>query len=386
MGIQNLKDSTSEVDVYRQLQQTLDEMPIGFPPTESGVEIRLLKHLFTPDEAKIAAKLKFAWKPTESLEKIYERLKPMGYSKEELEKYLDNMLKKGAIFGRKEDSKKYYGLALLVVGIYEYQVNKLTKEFLETFQQYIQEAWGMEFMKTGIPQMRTIPIGLEIDHEIEIANYDNIKQLFENVEGPFVLINCICRQERELMGESCHATSRLEACMGFGVMAQTYIDLGWGREISRQEALETLKKNEEEGLIFQPGNAQKIDFVCSCCSCCCGGLTSLKQLPNPADFVTSNYYAEIDPDLCTGCKTCIERCQMDAISPINEISEVNRRRCIGCGNCVYVCPSDAIKLNKKDRHHVPPMTEIDLYNEIAQVKAKRIAKELRRQKRREIRK
>ena len=156
MTVQNLKDSTSEVDVYRQLQQALDEMPIGFPPTKSGVEIRLLKYLFTAEEAKIAAKLKFAWKPTESLDNIYERLKSMGFSKEELENHLDSMLKKGAIFGRKVDNKKFYGLALLVVGIYEYQVNKLTKEFLESFQQYIQEAWGTEAGKNPIPQMRTI--------------------------------------------------------------------------------------------------------------------------------------------------------------------------------------------------------------------------------------
>lgn len=379
MTVQNLKDSTSEADVYRQLQQALDEMPIGFPPTKSGVEIRLLKYLFTPEEAKIAAKLKFAWKPTESLDNIYDRLKSMGYSKEELETHLDSMLKKGAIFGRKEKNTKYYGLALLIVGIYEYQVNKLTKEFLETFQQYIQEAWGMESGKNPIPQMRTIPIGLEVDHEIGIANYDNIKGLFENAEEPFAIINCICRQEREIMGEPCHATSRLESCMGFGDMAQTYIDLGWGREITRQEALDTLKKNEEEGLIFRPGNVKMIDFVCSCCTCCCGGLTGLSQLPNPADFVTTNYYAEIDPDLCTGCEKCIERCQMNAISTEDDVSKVIRNRCIGCGNCIYVCPSEAIKLNKKDKHHVPPMTETDLYNEIAQVKAKRKAEELKGQ-------
>ncbi|MCK4779024.1 MAG: hypothetical protein KAT57_02505, partial [Candidatus Lokiarchaeota archaeon] len=67
MTVQNIKEGTSELDVYRQLQQTLDEMPIGFPPTKSGVEIRLLKRLFTPEEAKIASKLKFAWKDKESL-------------------------------------------------------------------------------------------------------------------------------------------------------------------------------------------------------------------------------------------------------------------------------------------------------------------------------
>jgi len=326
MTIQNLKEGTPEFEVYRQLQQNLDEMPIGFPPTKSGVEIRLLKRLFTPEEAKIASKLKFAWKDQESLDSIYERLKPLGYSKEELESHLDNMISKGAIMGRKEGDKKLYSLALLVIGIYEFQVNKLTKEFLEDLGQYMEEAWGIEEQKIPIPQMRTIPIGLEVDHDIEIASYDNIKELFKNVDGPFVIIDCVCRQEREIAGEPCQATSRSEACMGFGHMAKSYIDAGWGREITREEALEILKKNEEEGLIFQPGNTQKADFVCSCCSCCCGGLRNLKQLPFPVDFVTSNYVAEINPDLCTGCGICIERCQMEAISQKDAISIVNRRR------------------------------------------------------------
>lgn len=386
MTVQNIKEETSELDVYRQLQQTLDDMPIGFPPTKSGVEIRLLKRLFTPEEAKIASKLKFAWKDKESLDSIYERLKPLGYSKEELEKHLDNMISKGAIMGRKEGDKKLYSLALLVIGIFEFQVNKLTKEFIEDLGQYMAEAWGMEAQKIPIPQMRTIPIGLEVDHDIEIANFDNIKQLFNNVDGPFVIIDCVCRQQQEILGEQCHATSRSEACMGFGHMAKSYIDAGWGREITREEALEVLKKNEEEGLIFQPGNSQKADFVCSCCSCCCGGLRNLKQLPNPADFVTSNYYAEINPDLCTGCGTCIDRCQMEAISQVDDVSIVNRKRCIGCGNCIFVCPDNAILLNKKDRQHVPPITGTELYNEITQVRAKLKAKVLRRQQRRESRK
>ena len=43
-----------EVTVYRKLQKYLDRMPISYPETESGVEIRILKHLFTPEEAEIA--------------------------------------------------------------------------------------------------------------------------------------------------------------------------------------------------------------------------------------------------------------------------------------------------------------------------------------------
>jgi hypothetical protein len=64
--------------VYRKLQQHLDKLPIGYPATESGVEIRVLKHLFTPKEAEIATKLRML---PESIKHIYRRVRKMEISK-----------------------------------------------------------------------------------------------------------------------------------------------------------------------------------------------------------------------------------------------------------------------------------------------------------------
>jgi ferredoxin len=171
--------------------------------------------------------------------------------------------------------------------------------------------------------------------------------------------------------------------MGFGPMAQMYNDMGWGREISREEVIEILRKNEEDGLVIQPGNAQKTDFICSCCGCCCEGLSNIKLLPNPADVITTNHYAEIDSDLCIGCGTCIDRCPMEAITLDDDISSIKRIRCIGCGNCITVCDSEAISLTKKDRQEVPADTMTDLYHNIATVKTEYLEKEHRKKERRE---
>ena len=32
-----------DFQIYRKLQERLDKLPVGYPPTESGVEIRILK-------------------------------------------------------------------------------------------------------------------------------------------------------------------------------------------------------------------------------------------------------------------------------------------------------------------------------------------------------
>jgi hypothetical protein len=72
-------------NVYRQLQQHFDSFPLRFPKTETGVEIRLLKRLFTPEEAKIATFLKCGhWGSLDSLEPletIFERVKDLGFSR-----------------------------------------------------------------------------------------------------------------------------------------------------------------------------------------------------------------------------------------------------------------------------------------------------------------
>jgi len=185
----------------------------------------------------------------------------------------------------------------------------------------------------------------------------------------------------EILGKPCQVTSREETCMGLGNMASQYIEFGWGREISKDEAFDVLRKNQEEGLVLQPGNAKKIDFLCSCCGCCCESLQIFNKLPNPADFVHTNYYAEVNPDECVGCGTCIDLCPMNALSLEEDISTVNLKRCIGCGNCVAKCPSDAITLIKKEKHHIPHETYTDLFNELKEKKKVIVEKELKREQR-----
>ena len=41
-------------DIYQQLAQHLDNLPAGYPATESGVELRILQRLFKPAEAELA--------------------------------------------------------------------------------------------------------------------------------------------------------------------------------------------------------------------------------------------------------------------------------------------------------------------------------------------
>ena len=54
-------------DVYRRLQERLDDLPVGYPATASGVELRILKRLFTPEEAEVALALSAAPETAEAI-------------------------------------------------------------------------------------------------------------------------------------------------------------------------------------------------------------------------------------------------------------------------------------------------------------------------------
>jgi len=163
---------------------------------------------------------------------------------------------------------------------------------------------------------------------------------------------CICRKEQGLLGKEC--TRPQETCLGFGDFAQFYIDNKWARAISKEEALRVLDLAEESALVLSPSNSQQLAAICCCCPCCCPILKYAKLMPRPADVVRSYYQAKIDPELCSACGQCTERCQMAAIREGKDSSEVIDEKCIGCGLCVSACPTEAIAMVAKSGMEAPP--------------------------------
>ena len=119
-------------------------------------------------------------------------------------------------------------------------------------------------------------------------------------------------------------------------------------DISREEALALLERSEEIGLVHTVSNvAQGIGYICNCCGCCCGLLRGITDWGIENSVAHANYYAVIDPALCAGCGTCVERCQVHAIHDEDGVSVVVRERCIGCGLCVTGCPDGVPQLLPK---------------------------------------
>jgi ferredoxin len=134
-----------------------------------------------------------------------------------------------------------------------------------------------------------------------------------------------------------------------------------------------LAQADAHNLVLQPSHSEHASFMCLCCGCCCGVLGGIKRHPKPAEFVSSAFIARYDAELCQGCETCLERCQMDALSADGDIVALDADRCIGCGLCVSTCPSGALTLQRKpgrQRVRLPPDLSA-AWREIAQEQAQR---------------
>ena len=364
----------SKDKIYVRLQKHLDNQAVGFPATRSGVELKILKHIFTPEEAEITSYLNY--KP-EPIQTIFGRVGHLVETPEELEKLLDRIQKKGGIESNIKNGLMHYCCAPFVIGMYELQIGRLTPEFIKDFNEYTSnKKFGIEFLGTELPQMRTIPVSKSIHPQHNVSTFDEVTSLLHQAEEPFVIIECICRKKKEIEGQSCKVTDRKETCLAIGSVARMVLKSGNGREIARDEALAILEQNQKQGLVLQPSNTEKADFICSCCGCCCGMLAVHKSLPKPLDFWVTNFLAKVEADKCEACGACENSCQVGAVvvSEEKQYAVVAPERCLGCGVCVTTCPTDAIALSKKPTEVRPPQTREDLYEIIMANKKNRLGK------------
>jgi ferredoxin len=353
--------------LYRKLQQHLDRMPVGFPATESGVEIRILRQLFTPNEAELVLQASAIPEPAAT---IHRRVK--GLTLVEVTERLEQMAGKGLILRLQAPGGPLYAKMIFAVGFYERQLKRLTPELERDCREYILGAFGQATHTKKTTQLRTVPVNKTIAIERNVATYENIRGYVESHDGPFAAMDCICRHGRELLGEKCQQTSLKENCLTLGMAAREMVRIGQGRSISRVDMLALIDAADREGLVLQPENTKKPLFVCCCCGCCCAVLGSAKKFPQPAEYFSASFRAEVDAGLCDACAVCQSRCQMDALLDGNGAGDgdgkmrVDHARCIGCGLCVSTCPSGALRLVENPNRKVPPDDTKALYMQLLQ--------------------
>ena len=352
-------------DVYEQLRERLDNFSTGFPITKNGSEMKVLKRLFSPNDAQMFLNLSPI---LETPGAIASRLKR---NEKEIAGQLEDMAQKGLLFRlRKTDSVKYSAVPF-IIGILEYQLNRIDKNFVQDVEEYFQSGFLQTIKATETPLMRTVPINESLDEDSSITPFDDIMKTIDEQKTVSVM-ECICRKSQRMIDQGCNKP--MEACFQFGSQADYFVQNGIGRYVTPDQAKAMVKKILSEApLVIQMANTQKGGGFCMCCGDCCGMLRSLKMQPNPAEMAKSNYQAVINSDECNGCEICIDCCQMEAISVRDGVAVIDYNRCIGCGNCVMACPiPEALHLEKKqaERMYTPPENFAKTYMEIARERGK----------------
>jgi electron transport complex protein RnfB len=342
----SLKEVSMRADPYILLADALDCLPNGFPRTQTGVEIKILHKIFSLEEASLACQLSGVF---ETVKTIAGRL---AVKPGEISHPLIELARRGLIWTAMISGKPHFRLAPFIVGIYEAQVGMIDHELAHLVEDYFHTG-GINIMSYQPALHRVVPAQNSVKSEW-ILPYDDVRSLILSAKV-FNVNDCICRQQQKELGHACDYPSRY--CLNFSQVDR----LARPGDISQQEALEILDRTEEIGLVHTVANVvEGVFYVCNCCGCCCGILRAITEFGLQDSVASANYIAVIDPILCAGCGTCIQRCQVKAISDQDGISVVQRDHCIGCGLCVTGCPNDAARLERKpDSELIHPPLDYD---------------------------
>lgn len=347
-------------DVYTQLRKEIDRLGSGFNATESGVELDILKKIFTEEDAKLYVQGKF----TACLEPIAVIAQRFGQTPEELLPALERLAANGVLLSSPPKeiaaTPTHFAAGPWIGGIVEFQSSipgRMDRDLAELCVKYFLGGYQMrELPLRAIPAAKTIVLDRDIEDTRQVATYDNVKEIIKK-QDRILVAPCACCDLAEHLGQVIDQPRGI--CFHFGAFAGFYKDREIGRWVTQEEALRILEQCEEDGLIHQVTNLHAPECICNCGKFC-GALMIMKRHPHPAQLAGANYYAEVDPSLCIGCEACLPRCHMEAIGFGEEesVAGLDRNRCIGCGVCVSSCPTGALSLQQKpeDERHVPPVS------------------------------
>lgn len=317
--------------------------------------MRILRRLFSQEEAEIYLHL------SDKLETPQEVAKRAKQDPRKVSVILKRMAEKGLTFPKRKGDMFYYAAAPYAHGIYEHQVNTMDRDLALLFEEYMfaekvpREPKPGEQIEGEMP-LRTIPVRSSVSVSRAVATYEDVEGMIRSKDR-IAVAKCVCAVQKGLVEPGCNQP--LEVCLLFDFYAEYYVEMGNARAIGQEEALEILDLSEKAGLVHQSANLLDPGAICNCCRDCCGELRILRMLPNPAAFVASNYFSQVDTQLCNGCEACVDRCPMGAITiGPEEAAIIDLDKCIGCGLCVKPCPTEALILMSKpeEARQVPPPT------------------------------
>ncbi|MEA4894437.1 MAG: 4Fe-4S binding protein, partial [Oscillospiraceae bacterium] len=278
-------------------------------------EYMILEPVVTDEMAEVAMGMDF--RVRKSAEEI---AKASGKDLETTKRCLYELADAGVCFVNNIDGVDVFWYDSWIPGIMEMMTNHPTNPYkypqiAEAFEAYgrIRGPKSSGAFPVGVGLMRVIPIEKAIDGNSHACSYEEVSKYLDAAHKISVS-NCSCRTSREILGQGCGHLKE-DMCIQLDHAAEYYIRTGRGREITRQEADEIIRRAEENGLMHQIPNTDgsgKTHAICNCCGCSCYALRTSTMFKNN-DMSRSNYVAKVNKENCVACGQCVENCPMNAI-------------------------------------------------------------------------
>jgi len=351
----------SQVDKYELIRQKLKAGQHS-PPKHKTV-FEFLKIIWNEDDVDVLLHFEGVGKMA-SAKMIAERA---GMDEEKVETILENLYKKLTII----KIEGMYGLVPLIPGIFElyFAGGNDTEENLKKagiiFHKFLNKVYQGEKATRDQPMfLPKLPLGarktlIKIDETIDMATqssilpYELVEELIEQNDY-FAKVPCQCRMVGEYAGDPCTLAPADVGCLAAGDPARTVVKHNMGEEISKEEAIDYLKRASEAGLIHNGGRFSGPSATLSICNCCPCHCPSVKAERNyrVRGVNPSNFEPVIDNELCNKCEICMRKCPVHVIfhkwpseaDSSDETMVIKTEHCLGCGVCAVNCPEEAIKM------------------------------------------
>jgi Pyruvate/2-oxoacid:ferredoxin oxidoreductase delta subunit len=196
----------------------------------------------------------------------------------------------------------------------------------------------------------------------QVIPYQRARDLILMNPDHIVALECPCRSARE------HPCLPLDVCLVVGEPFASFViehQPSRSRWITQQEAVTILQAEDERGHVhhafFKDAMLGRFYAICNCCSCCCGAMQA--QRNGTPMLASSGYRTQVDEDSCTGCGTCVDFCQFNALTVQGFTVKVSDQACMGCGICLSKCPQEALSLVRAPERGEP----LELHDLMAQL-------------------
>ncbi len=281
--------------------------------------MKLRKHYPYADMLKLGKVTDQA--PQEQFDALLQKLGELGMLEYD---YGDKYTKDGPVPGttyNKEDRE--YWIPLFVPGSAEYtNMNKALMDRHPELAMFFERMTflPLEHVTAMVPPggagigMHVIPVEKAIAMENQSVDIEHISYWLKRYEGHIGASMCSCRYGRKLLDEGCADDCNLW-CIGVGDMADYCRETGKGVDITYEQAMEILKRAEDNGFVHQITNIDgegKIFAICNCNLNICNALRT-SQLFNTPNMSRSAYIAHVDKSKCVACGRCVEYCPAGAV-------------------------------------------------------------------------